>query len=88
MSYIDKEELIGRMRVCAPNKSDREVVESCAEIKVIPIPPRATNGDMIKALFPNCEIMATDDKFYYMELDSYIPVPIYKNWWNAPYRKE
>ena len=43
---------------------------------VIPIPEGATNGDMIKAMFPNdlwLQLYARRTK---------------KDWWNAPYKKE
>ena len=106
MGYIDKEELIKCMQDDAPMnwtdtdfelgeeaqyKSDREVVESCAEIKVIPIPPRATNGDMIKAMFPNAQIDYHEESDL---VDDYVTVFIkgcdtcqdYSyDWWNAPY---
>ncbi len=65
----------------------KEVEDFDAEIPVVmTIPDNPTNGDMVKGLFPKCEIMSEDDRFYYIELDSYIPTPIFKNWWNAPYK--
>ena len=54
---------------------------------VLEIPDNPTNGDMIKAMFPKCEIMSEDDRFYHIELDSYLPTPIFKNWWNAEYKE-
>lgn len=109
MSYINKEELIKRMQVCAPMnwtdtdfelgeeaqyKSDREVVESCAEVNAIPIPPRATNGDIIKAMFPNidfaemsCTVHATTSVTS-NGVKGGISYDFWKDWWNAPYKAE
>ena len=103
MSYIDKEELIQRMQDTAPMnwtdtdfelgeewqyKSDMEVIESCAEVNAIPIPPEATNGDMIKALFSHYDIEIDEHKCYVRIFyeDFYTTYPL--RWWNAPYRKE
>lgn len=54
------------------------------------IPENPTNGDMIRALFPNCEWfiieslqsvnVTTDPSLSTQTFDIY--------WWNAPYRKE
>ena len=58
-----------------------KVLENCIEI-----PNGATNGDMIKTIFPNIEIegiggeikcIATKNGTSYFALD----------WWNAPYKK-
>ena len=58
-----------------------KVLENCIEI-----PNGATNGDMIKTIFPNIEIegiggeikcIATQNGTSYFALD----------WWNAPYKK-
>lgn len=48
---------------------------TCAEMKNalmcgIPLPENATNGDVIKTLFPKCTWNATEED---------------KEWWNAPY---
>lgn len=43
----------------------------------ITIPKGATNGDVIKAMFPNME----EPNFYGMKEYMYDP-----NWWNAPYK--
>ena len=58
-----------------------KVLENCIEI-----PNGATNGDMIKTMFPNIEIegiggeikcIATKNGTSYFALD----------WWNAPYKR-
>lgn len=57
--------------------------------KEIDIPENPTNGDIIKALFPNCEWfiieslqsvnVTTDPSLNTQTFDIY--------WWNAPYKK-
>ena len=56
------------------------------EVNTIDIPKNATNGDMIKAIFPNIEIegiggeikcIAAQNGTSYFALD----------WWNAPYER-
>lgn len=50
-------------------------------INAIPIPDNATNGDMIKAIFPNYdEIELTEE---YPSGKTYFS----SDWWNAPYKK-
>ncbi len=58
----------------------------------IPIPEGATNGDIIKAMFPNqtigCAIPITDRngaKFYRTTINGVTDFT--ESWWNAPYRK-
>lgn len=55
------------------------------------IPDNATNGDVIKAMFPNTEV----DDYDYGEdpvidvygIDDTEYITIRKAWWNAPYQK-
>lgn len=63
---------------------------------VIPIPKGATNGDMIKAMFPNTSVCNTypsfeDDDVFFISIDSakYVSIEmrVLKSWWNAPYKK-
>lgn len=56
-----------------------------------PIPDNATNGDMIKAMFPNTEV---DDYDYGKDpvidvygIDDTEYITLRKTWWNAPYQK-
>ena len=81
---MNKEELIRNRKVNTfdINISDvLKVLENCIEI-----PNGATNGDMIKTIFPNIEIegiggeikcIATKNGTSYFALD----------WWNTPYKK-
>ena len=56
-----------------------------------PIPDNATNGDVIKAMFPNTEV---DDYDYGKDpvidvygIDDAEYITLRKAWWNAPYQK-
>lgn len=49
------------------------------------IPENPTNGDMIKAMFPNINI---EEGSKYVLLKSECDnVAIWNSWWNAPYKK-
>ena len=55
---------------------------------VIEIPKGATNGDMIKAMFPNAKNIRVDGGYplnYIIEGEWHRNL---KEWWNAPYRLE
>ena len=47
------------------------------------IPDNATNGDMIKAMFPNEEIIESDGACVYVGAKKRFD----KDYWNAPYKK-
>ena len=56
-------------------------VRKAPTVEAIPIPKGATNGDIIKAMFPevfvtNCKLV---DKVGYFNFDV--------DWWNAPYKE-
>lgn len=63
-----------------------------ATVDAIIIPEGATNGDMIRALFPNVEI--TDKGFHNIAVtfgdyrNQMYPNRYDEEWWNAPYYKE
>lgn len=87
---MTKEELTRNLKYTEENTANTfdtnisdvlKVLENCIEI-----PNGATNGDMIKTMFPNIEIegiggeikcIATQNGTSYFALD----------WWNAPYKK-
>lgn len=78
---------------------DEEIINSQLQTlhaKAIPVPEGATNGDVIKAMFPNCPI-----QFVSKISNRVATVSVYEDedivfgrmcftkvWWNAPYRKE
>ena len=56
---------------------------------VIPIPKGTTNGDVIKAMFPNVE--CREDRLGNVFIISSAQlgyIAFRESWWNAPYRKE
>lgn len=68
-----------------------ETAEELLTVDAIPIPKDATNGDMIKAMFPNsevCEPIVEDDIIHVIfadKTDSAIGFDY--SWWNAPYKE-
>lgn len=59
------------------------------------IPDGATNGDMIKAMFPNARVSNTfptlgNDIIYYIFIEEVNGITnemrVMKSWWNAPYK--
>ena len=59
-----------------------------SEKTAIPIPEGATNGEVIKAVFPNASQTAENDNYVYIEnLDGSTPHEFFSNWWNSPYKR-
>ena len=54
-------------------------------IKAIPIPKKATNGDMIKSTFPYCKIEYLGDLVKVLNIDNDIVFSL--TWWNSPYKR-
>ncbi len=56
----------------------------------IEIPNKATNGDVIKALFPNCLICTGESfvSFWYTKEEDGRYVQFRNFWWNAPYEED
>ena len=50
-----------------------------------PIPDNATNGDVIKAIFPNSDI--EERRTYVKIVDGDYLLPCAYLWWNSPYQK-
>ena len=68
-------------------------INGAVEVQAIPIPEGATNGDMIKAMFPNCEQKeyihnGYFDMYFDNDLKNASYMRVSKYWWNAPYKKE
>ena len=58
---------------------------------IIEIPENATNGDVIKAAFPNMRYFNEDTSCATMKYDmgDHIEyVDFYTDWWDAPYKRE
>lgn len=70
-----------------------DVLDRQPSINAIPIPENATNGDVIKALFPNCEqkepmYNGYFEKYFDNDLENASYMRVSKDWWNLPYKKE
>ena len=54
------------------------------------IPDNATNGDMIKVLFPNCDYLEFihDINVYPDKTKQKVVGNFDRDWWNAPYKAE
>jgi len=64
------------------------VNHKCDTINAIVIPKNATNGDVIKAMFPDVKIMwitQTKIDVTFMNNQDYI-TELDAKWWNAPYK--
>ena len=59
-----------------------DAIDTASTVEAIPIPEGATNGDIIKAMFPNVKMYEqTPTMTYYgmMRFDT--------DWWNSPYKE-
>lgn len=104
MELIDKNDLLKRMSIGAPmnwTDSERELgeesqfrddmltIQCCQEVPTIPIPTRATNGDMIKAMFPSNEIEIKKGIVWVHRFGGNRGWQRFlEDWWNAPYKVE
>lgn len=52
----------------------------------ISLPSNPTNGDMIKAMFPN-QNSDNVDSVALLDIDGYVITTFHKKWWNAPYER-
>ena len=71
-------------------KVDRAYDLAYEKVDFIEIPEKATNGDMIKAMFPKAwrsnYIDSTNKFTLYIDDDHELEVD--NDWWDSPYRKE
>lgn len=65
---------------CSHAECSHSQVMQIPTANVIPIPKGATNGDMIKAMFPDIAL--------YEKNHDAIEINFNGTWWNAPYRLE
>ena len=73
--------------VCIFAETVFDMLEALPEVNAIPIPEGATNGDMIKAMFPSVEVKEKNNGYeVYFGIGT---ASQYFNhqWWNAPYKK-
>ena len=76
------EEVYNNLKIgCTQRVSDGEMIEAIKN--GTPIPDNATNGDVIKAMFPTADISLNDSCFEGV-VNKY---GFDMKWWNAPYQK-
>jgi hypothetical protein len=69
-----------------------DMMQAVPPVNAIEIPDGATNGDMIKAMFPKCEQKEhiNNNGYFEMYFDNDLKNADYmrvsKKWWNAPYK--
>lgn len=90
IELIDKEDAID---ACRAEVWEGEALADINSTKpVLTIPENPTNGDMIKAMFPNLECVGEreDTKSYILEPDAFLSpkLMVFNSWWNAPYKAE
>jgi hypothetical protein len=80
--------------VCIFAETVFDMLEALPPVNAIPIPEGATNGDMIKVMFPNIEAdeIQTNtggyiDVKYLDTTDACDSTAFRRDWWNAPYKK-
>lgn len=95
MAAIDSDLLIAEMEKRHAEGDEITVgyVKHMTPLDVIPIPKGATNGDIIKAIFPNVRTFESGLEHLSVEVRiGEYPSPLTMNvsgdWWNAPYKIE
>lgn len=68
------------------------LVNEAPTVNAIIVPNGATNGDMIKAMFPNVktwEVTRDDVHCAYIDFKDICEIKSFPlSWWNSPYKKE
>jgi hypothetical protein len=66
-----------------------EVLDRQPLVSAIPIPRGATNGDMIKAIFPNIECGKDELGNVFIISSAQLGyIALRESWWNAPYKRD
>jgi hypothetical protein len=92
--YLDRKFQIDMMCTRGGTLFDTEkIINSLPTADVISIPEGATNGDMMKAMFPDAKVNNTKYSYvvevklpYHSKYDTGLLFD--KDWWNAPYKRE
>ena len=97
MSLIDADRLLQRTKFYNLKNGNRAIDEvdilHAPPVQAIPIPEGATNGDIIKAMFPNIEVNEIEtntggyiDVKYLDTIRECDSMAFLRKWWNAPYK--
>lgn len=54
---------------------------------IIPLPDNATNGDVIKTLFPDVKVYGCSGYAHPSDKSSVLLEHMSSDWWNAPYKE-
>lgn len=93
MSLIDREKTMEEIPIDVCDGFEvTDIIEKMPPVKAIPIPEGATNGDMIKAMFPNMEIEECNKDIngnpnIYRIYGLSGVAEFGKEFWNAPYKR-
>ena len=89
MNLIDREKTLEEIPIDVCDGFEvTDIIEKMPIVQAIPIPEHATNGDMIKAMFPICcSNMGNPDNGIVVDFMGDLHT-FNKDWWNAPYKKE
>lgn len=95
MRLINGDKIIRNLKKWSnPTVADRnnwciQIIEGEETVKAIPIPDNATNGDMIKDMFPNAIIEINEiGSMVHVKYNNHTCWVNYElDWWNAPYKE-
>lgn len=80
-----REDLLSTYDDCS---MELEVLDRQPLVSAITISERTTNGDMIKAIFPNVECREDRLGNVFVVSDAQLGYIVFReNWWNAPYKR-
>lgn len=64
----------------------RKQIEDISPVPAIPIPEGATNGDMVKMIFPDSKIIDVGNQKRIWLSNQYL-INCLLDWWNRPYKR-
>lgn len=88
MELIDREKTMEEIPIDVCDGFEvTDIIEKIPTVPAIPIPKGATNGDMVKAMFPNYEETRMCGEVRYGSRE-YVNLEfvIDEDWWDAPYK--
>ena len=95
---MDKEQLVRQLKYTKEkHKNDKlytfdtDISAMCYDVldvlsRCVEIPYNATNGEVIKAIFPNTQIRENKSDFIEYTLDGIVGTCVEKDWWNSLYK--
>lgn len=87
--FYDDNDLTALEMAIASLKTDEAYQLEYENRDFVEIPKGMTNGEVIKALFPNVKVHEYTEKVVLNGLGNEFQIQsmAWKNWWNAPYQK-